>query len=585
MRALLIILLCTVLGLGARAQNLTIEASVDQYSVREGHSINLTVAVEGATGNLNPQLPDMPEFEIYETGSSFQQTIVNGNVSSKIVLSYMLIAKKAGRYKIGPIQIDSANSNVLDIEVLASGSPPPQAHPTPTPSPSDTAAGHASDFEPAPPGLDGSQSALITAEVDRSKPFVNQQITYIVRLYVSGRADLNDYVPPETTGFLVEKLLPQYREYSTEIDGRPFRVVEIRTALFAASSGERELNPAQVSLTVQDNLSSLFSDPWGYSIAARRNLHLETEKVSVDVQSLPTEGRPDGFSGAVGQYTMQATVDKTSVPAGQPVNLTVTVSGQGNVNLIAPPALPRLKSFRVYDTDSTSNVEKKNFEVTGTRTFKTVLVPLEEGKARIEGLKFSYFDPEAGEYKTVEAPPLTLDVTPGKVSRRDKPAGPADKLAGPKTYLGSKPLGFKPPAWLGGLQALPLLAVALAVLVGAFRRWREASSGERRQSMALRKARRELKKLRSVNAVEGGKVVLSAVHGFFSDRLGLTTFGLSRQELDRLLTERGLSPELRTQLREQLEAAEDARYAPAGQSLSGQEKPLSRLLFEIEEAL
>ncbi len=588
-KALLILLLVALLGMVASAQ-LQVEASVDTYTVREGESINLTVSVDAQAGDVSPELPQIDGFDVYETGSNFQQTIVNGQVSTRMALTYTMIAKKAGRYTIGPIKValggQQAETQPIDVEVLPPNHPLPgtQAQ-TQTPSATQSPTAHPQGFEPAPPGLDNTKSAFVTAEVDRSNPYLNQQITYILKLYLAA-APIGPcgYEPPETTGFLVEELLPHSRTYPTEVDGRPYYVVEERTALFATSPGQHSLNPARVRVTLQQMVQSVFAaDPFGYSVP--EEMTLSTDRVDVDVRSLPTEGRPADFGGAVGDYAMEAALDKTTVAAGQPVNLTVTVSGQGNVNLISPVALPALKKFRVYDTTSTSNVQKKDYEVTGTRTFRTVLVPLEEGRQKIEGLKFSYFDPEAEQYKTIEAPAITLDVTPGKVSKRDEGKPVQDKLAGPKTSLGTKPLGFQPPTWLGLLQALPLLAVAFVLGLASFRRWREASSSERRQSLALRRAKRELKKLRSVNAVDGGKVVLSAVHGFFSDRLGLTTFGLSLEELDRLLAERGLAPELRAHLRAELEAAEEARYAPAGQTLATHEKTLCRVLFEIEEAL
>lgn len=585
---LFVLLLCSLLTLLAQAQPLAVEASVDTTSVREGESIILTINVDASAGQINPELPDMPEFDVYETGSNFQQTIINGQVSSQIGLTYMLRAKKAGIYVIGPIKVEAGGQVAESKEITIEVQPAAQAQATPTPAPTQSANNpfRLPDYEPPPPGLDNTRSAFITAEVDRSQPFLNQQITYIVRIYIAARADLHGFEPPETTGFLVEELLPPARHYTTEIDGRPYGVTEVRTALFATSSGEHELNPARVRLTIQQQLSSIFANsPFDLPSMGMEDVNLETEKVRVDVRPLPTQGRPAEFSGAVGQYTMNAQLDKATVPAGQPVTLSVTVSGQGNVNLITPPALPALKKFRVYETNSKSQVEKKDFEVTGTRTFTTVLVPLEEGQQTLSGVKFSYFDPESEKYVTLEAPSMSLKVTPGKVSRKDAPAQVVDKLAGPKSRLGSKAWGIKAPAWVGALQAIPLLAVALALGIGSFRRWREASSGARRQSMALRRANRALKRLRSVSAVEGGKVVLSAVHGFFADRLGLTTSGLSLEELDRLLADHGLSPELRARLRTELEAAEEARYAPAGQTLAPRQKPLSRLLFEIEEAL
>src|SRR5439155_14827185 len=159
------------------------------------------------------------------------------------------------------------------------------------------------------------------------------------------------------TGFWTEDLPPQ-RTFTAQVKGIPYSVTEVRAALFPSVPGKARVGSA--SLTV--NLENFGSDPFGSQFFAQffgrgEEKTLRTEPISITVKPLP-EPKPAEFKGAVGEFTLSAQVDKGKITVGQPLTLTLTVSGRGNIKSLPDIALPSLANFRTFDANAPTNIEK-----------------------------------------------------------------------------------------------------------------------------------------------------------------------------------------------------------------------------------
>jgi hypothetical protein len=197
------------------------------------------------------------------------------------------------------------------------------------------------------------------------------------------------------------------------VKGIPYNVTEVRTALFPTKPGKATIGEA--ALTV--NIENFGTDPFGSDFFAQffgrgEQKTLRTEPIAVTVRSLP-EPKPAGFSGAVGEYTLTADVDKAKTTVGDAITLTLTVAGRGNIKSLPPLALPPLTNFRTFDANAATNIEKKDGNVSGSKVYKTVLIPTASGELTVPSVSFSFFDPTARAYKTIKSRPLTIHVVPG----------------------------------------------------------------------------------------------------------------------------------------------------------------------------
>ncbi|MDH3216701.1 MAG: BatD family protein, partial [Candidatus Krumholzibacteria bacterium] len=509
-------------------------------------------------------------------GSSQSFSFINGQRSASLQFTYVLVPRKEGRYTIEPIRYETDGSiytsNPVTIDVVKSSSTlPPHAEPT---------VGSPEDAADSP--------IFIRAKVDRDTVYVNQQITWTMGFYTDGRVDLlrsPEYSPPNAEGFWVEDLPPQQNFYKL-IDGTKYLVNEIKRGLFPTAPGQYRIGAARVEIMLDDFGTRGFDDIFNRRLRTfgfGKPRTLTTDEIAVTVLALPSRGRPVNFSGLVGRsLTVSLKTDKQVVEAGEPVNVTLEIKGEGNFKTMAAPQMPELPGFKLYESGSTSELFKNDYVVSGKKRSEFVLIPQVEGATVIPPVQMSYFDPEAREYKTIQTTAVQMEIKPGtkekgrqivftgsgediEVLGRDihyiHPV-PAQTLAtGSRLYWGT---GY------AALHAVPLLAVIVSLVVErrrkrfsgdirALRRRRAAGEAEKRIGKA-----RDL--LRKGQLAEVFATVSGAVRGYFADKMNKSASGVTIEEISAYLREQRISEEDAEPVVSILRICDGAQYSAASMS-------------------
>ena len=128
------------------------------------------------------------------------------------------------------------------------------------------------------------------------------------------------------------------------------------------------------------------------------------------VQPLPL-GEPGSFTGAVGSFRISASVDTARVEVGDPLTLTVNVTGEGNFAALPGPAWPEVSGWRAMAGDTAISTSVQDGRLSGTKTFKRVLVPERHGIHNLPPISYSFFDPRLGTYATESTDPIAVEVT------------------------------------------------------------------------------------------------------------------------------------------------------------------------------
>lgn len=140
----------------------------------------------------------------------------------------------------------------------------------------------------------------------------------------------------------------------------------------------------------------------------RHDVTLHAPAITLDVKALPTKTRPADFTDAVGHFTFTANADTNHVQTGEPITLALTVKGIGNFDRVNVAGIPESTDWKTYSPNSEvvngSEPEK---------IFKQPIVPLHAGPSTIPATSFSYFDPDAAKYVTLDTAPIAVDVAPG----------------------------------------------------------------------------------------------------------------------------------------------------------------------------
>jgi len=583
------VLVCAVLSVTpARSGDVSIRASISPTTVPLGNEAVLTVVVEGKfRRSVSPELPDIQDLYMSESGTSQSFSFINGQVSSSITFTYAVSPQKEGSYTISPITFTLDNeqytADPVTLEVTAatsSVSPPAQAPTQPLP-------GQTSPPPTAGAGGDhsvGDESIFITATTDHDTVYVNQQVTWTLGYYTDGRVSLlrsPNYSPPSAEGFWVEDLPPQNKYYAT-LHNRQYLVNEIKRAYFPTAPGVYTIGAARVDMVIDDasrarNLDDFFNRSM-FSRGFGESKTLMTDERKVVVLPLPDGGRPTDFGGIVARdLRVSIAADKQVVQVGEPVNVTIEVNGVGNIKTITPPELEKLDKYKVYESGTKSDTFKKDYVVSGRRRYDFVVIPQVEGRWSIPAVEMSYFDPVAKSYQVARSHVVTLDVKPGakEEGRKVIYAGGGDDIevinrdiryihpVPSSLALEARPL-YKNKIYLG-LHALPLLAVVGSLFVERRRRRYREDVVFARSSRALRDANRKLSRgeaLFSGGDVEGGYAALSsAVIGYVADKMNAPPAGLTADSVEVFLRERGVDDETVGSTRGVLAECDAARFA------------------------
>ncbi|MBI4423644.1 MAG: BatD family protein [Elusimicrobia bacterium] len=607
MRALLLAGLAAAAA-WAQPAGVRISAEVDRRTAALNDQLVLSVTVAGNRTDLpEPQLPSIPNMSVYSSGRSQNISIVNGQVESAIVYTYVLVPRFAGRAVIGPIglTVDGQRVETSPMEIQITR---PSQQPGSAPSPTTPGAPRAA----RPPGGGGGPEVFVTASVDKPKAFVNEQVTLAIRFHTAVTLLGNpEYVPPGINGFIAEDLPPE-RHGKVQANGRLYHYSEIRTALFPAQSGKLPIAPAVVRAQVQAEMAvdpfapDFFQRFFSQGLLRAQTRELRTDPLTVTAEPLPEAGKPASFTGAVGQYRITGGVDKRSLKVGEALNLTVTVEGTGNLKALGAPRIPESPSWRAYDTVGSLNLNKAEDVVRGSKVFRTVLVPRVSGTLTIPSIPFSYFDPTKREYVHAGTSPIDVEVAPAAAG------SPGASYVAPSTpgadltqvqhdirYIKESASAARSASgtltFLAGRTFLHLIPLALflsSLAVGGYRERLLLDPQGARFRRAAGRAQGLLKEAGRYAASDAGRAaakVGEALSGFIADKLGRSASGLTLRDAQDAIRARfpGVAPDRLDRLRELWQEVDQLRFAggTAGADAAALASGVGQLLRELDREM
>ncbi len=380
-------------GAGHAASDVRVRASLDRTRMQPGEQAVLAVEIEGSSEAVAPNIDQIDGFTVRYLGPATQFSIAQGRVSQSVTHRYALVAERAGRFDIGPIDVqvggETYRTDPVAVEVVA----------------------ERQGGRPTLPGRRADEPDLaLVLEVPRREVFLHERLPVTLTLYV-GAAQIDAVQQPRFEGdaFSAEPFGNPAQGRVT-VGGRPYRTARFDTTIVPLRPGPLIIGPAIQSMSILTR--SRHGDPFfdrffGADLLAQaRPYELRSNAETLAVRRLPEEGKPADFSGAVGQFDLEVSAQPTDVRANDPVTVTMRITGTGNLSTVTPPRIAA-DAFHAYPPQSL-----KVEEGIGRRVFEQVLIPERVTVREIPALQLSYFDPEAGAYRTVSRGPIPLVVRP-----------------------------------------------------------------------------------------------------------------------------------------------------------------------------
>jgi hypothetical protein len=285
------------------------------------------------------------------------------------------------------------------------------------------AAGRAADAvadQPAPDTAAGAREVWVEATVSASQPYVGQSITYSFSLYQAVQVANATFQAPSFNGFSAKEV-PERKSRRVLLNGREHILTQIHYMLVPQAAGSHTIEPGVLQLGIvrpdsrrrRSAFDDFFDDP-----AFNRNRVeprvLQGPALQLQVKPLPPYTGADLFSGLVGRFDLTAEVEKTQLKVGDSTTLTITVQGRGNIMDAQAPSLKMPAGLKTYADNPDEEIQLTTDGFNGRKTFRTALVPVRAGAVVLPSARWTYFDVDRGEYRTVTAALPSLQVQPSE---------------------------------------------------------------------------------------------------------------------------------------------------------------------------
>lgn len=557
---LLLLVLLSIQGMFAQVE-FTAKPSKTTLGINERLRVEFVMTEDG--DNFNP--PSFEGFEAAGPSQMISNSWINGKRTFSKTYAYVLTPTKRGTFTIGQATIEIAGETykTLPFKVTV------------------TAAVKGANGSTDGSGKNAGEGIHVVAEVSNANPYVNEPISVVYKLYVSQNASV---------GGTRQLDVPQFNDFwSQNIDagnagvqngtynGESYRYVVIKKVLlYPQKAGKLEIEPLSMEMDVE--VPTNRKDFFGRPLMRTKSIVKASDKRYINVKPLPENGRPADFSGAVGDFDFKVTPSKTTLNNGESLQLTVEVSGKGNLKLFTLPKPVVPSALEMYDPEHNEKVSVPLSGMRGSISDVYAIIPQNKGKYPIKPLSFSYFDLSEGKYKTITSDEIMVDVQGGPVAQSDA----TDMQQGTQKQAVQtteqfrfidldttlKPMNGE--AFFGSgrfylFLFLPFLLIPVIVMLKKKKQARDndvTGNRIRKSSKLAKKYLSEAKK--QLGNKEPFYVALEkALHNFLKAKLNIETSEMTKPNIQELLLSKGGKQETVSEFIQIMNNCEFARYAPS----------------------
>lgn len=571
---------CAVMVCGSMADNARageVSASLSATETYVGLPVQLFVEIKNAGDHDPPELPDIAGVRVESAGParrSMRTTVINGRATKITSVTYV--------YTLTPTQPGTVVLPAFDVRVDG------EVHRI---------------KEARLSVLESVTNDLMSVDIvsDRQSVYVGESVTLTLRIYLKPYADprfnfrFEDehmwscvQLKQSEWGVFLEPLaervnngrLPASRSVQrTDDEGtrQEYYLYQVSTEVWPATPGPLKIDPVNVVVSYPEELGrsrDIFSRGQ-LTITRSRPLSVSPKMPDVVVKDVPSDNRPVLFRGAVGRYNIDVAAKPTSVAVGDPITLTIAITGTGRLDQLAAPPLadvPALvESFKVPSEPLAGTVDNNVKVFTQTIRARTDEVD------QIPAIPFVYFDPATEQFHTVTSDPIAIEVAASEqlsVSQIRTPDGAAGTADTQLTQVQGGILAnyadmdevLTQHAFRPGTATLVVLAAGPVVFLVCFvvtshqgRLRRDVSFARRRR--AMRCARQTLRQASRADREQACALVSSALRGYIADKTDRSAAAVTADTAAELLGDADVDQQCIEQFRLVLDNCELTRFA------------------------
>ncbi len=389
----------------------------------------------------------------------------------------------------------------------------------------------------------------------KTRFYIGERVPVTVTLYV-GNIVVNNVDPPilHQPEFILDSA-GNPSQQKLRINGRPYQVIKFPCLLSPLQTGSFKLGPISTTLYLPTTTGK------------KRTMDITAQQVRVRVSNVPIQGRPDRFSGGVGNFQLNVSVNPSRVKLGEPVTIRMILSGSGNLQVVSTPFWENPKGFKAY-----SPLKKSELSTASKVTFEQIVIPVEKQVKKVGPFSFVYFNPHTGKYQQITAPSLAISVMDNPGFKNDLQDPTTQNLTQSKMVPIRKELGtlysigwqwLKEP-WFWGLQLLPLLLLMGAIIYRRHVQFMQSDSPRARAIRSNNIAKEQMASVRLLSEEGRFDEIPEQLHQiireFLAERFELAAAGMTGSVVNKL-TDKGIRPDILEDIQYFFEQYDSHRFA------------------------
>ncbi|NCT09832.1 MAG: protein BatD [Flavobacteriia bacterium] len=550
-------------SLFAQQAELSVTISKNKLGLNERLRVEFSINKQGGD-NFTP--PKFKDFKLVAGPSqSVSQSWINGRVTFSQSYTYILKPNRKGELFIeaASIEINGSTINSKMMRVVVTD-------PIDIPE------------NPNDPEYIANQNIHLVAEVSKSNPYVGEGIYVEYRLYVSENVSVYETSvteAPQYNGFWNQEItIDGYPVKMGKFNGENYRYIVLQKALLIPTkTGNLTIDPMKMDIVI--GVPTGRADFFGNVITKNVRKEFASPKKIINPKNLPLKGRPENFTGAVGNFIFNVSLSKEVLKANESSQIKIDVSGKGNLKLFELPLVETPTELEKYQPERKENIQVTIDGIQGSVNDTYTIVPQYKGKYKIPSVSFSFFNPKEEKYKTISTADMYVDVTEGKeieTSNNSNSTNSIEKQNVISTgnsfrYILTKTV-FEPREtadfYNSNLFYLLLLLPFLTIPMGIFIAKRNEERNSDLVGIRLRKAEKLAKKFLSEAQKQLGKkeafyeALERALHNYLKAKLNIETADISKEKITQILEEKKVAVETISKFIEVLKSSDFARYTP-----------------------
>ncbi len=535
-----------------------------------------------------PQRISQPAFEGFTLIGNGSSTSISGR---EVITgyTYVLIAQQAGKFTIpgASVVVDGKTytSEPVPVEVVGQGSAAAQQGGQSGTGQSTTTSSRTGD------------DLFLLAVPDKTSVYRGEPVRVRFKLYSQVRnLELNGAKAPSFNGFWQQNLdVSNYQRQTESYNSKVYNTYIIAEhLLYPTQSGTLTIDPMRLDLVVQEVRQSQSRSMWddmmgGFPDLVETPRPTSSRPVTITVKELPANA-PVDFSGAVGNFTMTSDVNQESMPVNSAATYKIKITGTGNIPLIQAPKMDMPTSFEVHNSKMSEDTRLTQAGIAGSRTFEYPFIARAEGEYTIAPAPFTYFNPQTGQYVTLETRGVNMTVIADTTERAASPIGIVGGLSKEDLKILGRDIRFIKHDAPGLKRSGSVLMCSVGyfaivgVLVAAFlfllfflqRRIRQMRDealvkGKKANKVVLARLKVADEFMKEGNPRRFHDEMLKALWGYLSDKLNIPVANLTKENVRESLVRREIPVEQVNRYIDLISECEYAQYSPA-ESLPMQDK-------------